>query len=56
MEQYLIRRKRNGQFSKKGKVVKVYKPNYWDTFNYPRASFFVGVILALVIWSIYVAK
>ncbi len=54
MEQYLIRRKRNGQFSKKGKVVKVIKSSYWRDFDYPRAAFFV--LVALVIWRIYVAK
>lgn len=47
MEQYLIRRKQNGQFSKKGRVVRVKKSTYWKTFNW--SALFLGILIVAVI-------
>jgi len=55
MELYKIRRKRNGQFSKRGKVVKVrkiVKPSYWDTFNWGRLAIAVLILLGVIILGV----
>lgn len=48
MEQYLIKRKKNGQFSKKGRVIKVKKQSYWSTFRYDRLFLTVLIITVII--------
>lgn len=55
MEQYLIRRKRNGQFSNRGKVVKtrkVKKVSYFKTFKW-NILVLIVTILAVIISFIW---
>lgn len=40
----IMKRSKNGKFNKKSRAV-----SYWDTFNYSRLFFMVGVVIGLVI-------
>lgn len=52
MEMYKVRRKRNGQFSKKGKMVKYVKPNYWDTFNWTNLVISILILVGVIILGV----